>query len=240
MKPLSFTYNGKNSWDDFKLLISFDVELASSEPDVTAAEVPGRDGDVLIDNHRNKSVTQTFSLASAQPHPQGTEMMRQAIEWLRADVGIHDFELSSEPDYIRHASVLAAVSTTVKQDGVYGSVTFSFEPRRYLKEGLTDTAITSGTTLKNLGTIPSQPKITLVGTGDCQLTIGDSTYKFKGIDSGVVIDSQATSIVRSDGKDYAFGWYYETVFPLINPGQSPISWTGSFTGSITPRWAVRL
>lgn len=240
MKPLSFTYNGKNSWEDFKLMITFDVDLASSEPDVEAVSVPGRDGDVIVDNHRNKSVNQTFGLYCNVPHPKGTELMRQAIEWLRQDVQFHDFTLSTEPDYIRRGAVLTAVQTTVKEDGVYGSLTFNFKPKRYLKTGMTAQKLASGVVFDNTGSLNAEPKITITGTGDFTLSINGTPYGVKGMDTGTTIDSENQSVISANGTSNEFNKFQGGSFPILKPGKNTITWDDGFAVEIIPRIAVKL
>jgi phage-related protein len=221
-------------------LITLDLELASSEPDVTLVDVPGRAGSIVLDNKRDKAVTQTFNLFCKLPHPKGTEMMRQVMEWLRTDVKVHDFTLSSEPDYVRHGAILTAIPATVKSDGVYGTAVFNFEPRRYLKESLVEQQITSGAALNNPGSVVAKPRITITGSGDMTLVVNGTKYGIKGMDQGIIIDSDSQSIIAADQTTSEFSKFQAGSFPELKKGNNTITWDSGFTAKIIPRCAVKL
>lgn len=241
MAYMSFDYNGKNSLKDFNTVINYTLELAGSDPDYTATEVPGRDGDVITSNGRDKSVSQAFSLTCLDPYPQSVTTLTNLVQWLRSDLAWHDFVLRDiETDYTRVGMVVAAVPVSLAEDYSTVTVTFNFEPRKYLTSGLVTVALKSGDTFNNSTGIVAKPRIVLTGKGDTDLTVGGSVYHLKGISEGVVIDSKQVSVTNLAGTVNQFNWYYSTTFPVLNPGANKINWTGSFTGTIVTRLAVVL
>lgn len=104
---------------------------------------------------------------------------------------------------------------------------------RYAGSWFSGTAIGS---ITNVGTADATPFITVVGSGDIDLTIGDRTIHIDSLASEISIDCDAgmayngttnlTSTVTFD----RFPW-------TIPPGISTVSWTGSVTSvTITRPW----
>ncbi len=97
--------------------------------------------------------------------------------------------------------------------------------------------LTSGTPITNPGTRYAEPKITIVGSGDIDLTIGDQTLTVTGMDTGCAIDMEARVAYQGSvnmGPQVSGDWPL-----LIQPGSNAVSWTA--TGTITsvtiePHW----
>ena len=102
-----------------------------------------------------------------------------------------------------------------------------------------DAGSTSGTlTITNPGSVPSEPIITLTGSGEITLMIGMQIIELSEIDGSITIDSELQEA------------YYESTsmnskmsgdFPLLMPGSNAISWSGNVTAiSIQPNWRYLL
>lgn len=120
------------------------------------------------------------------------------------------------------------------------AVNFRCKPFWY-KHDVTDINVqpsagsTSGyVTVTNPGTVPSEPIITLSGTGEITLVVGMTIVELSDITGSITIDSvlqEAYSGVTSMNNCMSGD------FPVLPPGQTIISWTGAVTYlKITPNW----
>lgn len=94
---------------------------------------------------------------------------------------------------------------------------------------------TSGyVTMINPGNVPSEPVITVTGTGEITLFVDMTIIELSGIDGEITIDSplqEAYSGVASMNNCMSGD------FPIIPPGESMISWSGNVTHlRIQPNW----
>ncbi|WP_210261652.1 hypothetical protein, partial [[Ochrobactrum] soli] len=76
-------------------------------------------------------------------------------------------------------------------------LTFNVKPYKFLKSGLSEQTLS--TSITNPTQRIARPKITIKGTGNITLQIGKSTYNFKDIDGGVIIDVLYDQVKTLDG-----------------------------------------
>ncbi len=96
------------------------------------------------------------------------------------------------------------------------------------------TITTSGTTITNPGSVYSEPKITLTGSGDITLMVGTTIVELTDISGSIVIDSalQEAYIGNALMNDHMSG-----DFPVLKPGQNAVSWSGTVTRVVVkPNW----
>lgn len=114
---------------------------------------------------------------------------------------------------------------------------FRCKPYRYVfPEPSAKTITASPGSINNPGTADAEPVITVTGSGDIELTIGDKVVEIEGLESAVTIYTETgrayngdTELTSTIGRD---------AFPLaLPPGLSAVSWTGSVTSvAITRPW----
>ena len=93
---------------------------------------------------------------------------------------------------------------------------------------------TSGTIVTNPGSVYSEPKITLTGSGNITLMVGTTIVELTDITGSIVIDSalQEAYIGNTLMNDHMSG-----DFPVLKPGQNAISWSGNVTRVVVrPNW----
>ena len=119
---------------------------------------------------------------------------------------------------------------------------FRCSPYRYKYPAVSPFSLTNGVPITNPGNVESEPKYTISGTGDIQLTIGAKTIDITGLDGSITID-------------VALGLAYETgsnpLIPLtsivgrtdwpftIAPGENDVVFGGTgtiYTATLDPRW----
>lgn len=242
----SFTFDGINSFDTFGLYISEKNIYSAPARDMTFTSVPGRNGDVIIDNGRyqNASISYTVSFL---------DLPSKAIDlkqWLLRP-GYKILSDSYQPGWFRYAvnSNALDISELVEGAGNFQLV-FNCKPLMYSQAGQIATNITSsGTTIENEYLFGSLPLIVIhlaSGSGNITLTIrnedgSETEHKINapGVND-IYIDSELMSVYNGStllnqkiDPDHFDG------FPILKPGINTISWSGNITSiDITPRWCT--
>jgi len=114
------------------------------------------------------------------------------------------------------------------------AVNFRCYPFFYADASDDITITTPGTIITNPGSVYSEPKITLTGSGDITLMVGTTIMELTDITGSIVIDSalQEAYIGNTLMNDHMSG-----DFPVLKPGQNAISWTGTVTRVVVrPNW----
>lgn len=117
---------------------------------------------------------------------------------------------------------------------------FHVQPlRRMIPEALPFT-VTNGQMFTNPGSARSLPRITIVGSGEFSVTIGQQTMFFHDVEDGVIIDSKLGDALTLDSALLANDNVSGALFK-IQPGTNIVSWLPGLSGSVSsvtiePRW----
>ena len=215
------------------------VRVADSpKRDVSFLSIPGRNGDLIVDNNRWKNVDITYSFAIATEFADYFDAFKSA---LLSQSGYQRLEDSLYPDYFRMAIVKEPIQPKVMRYNRTGTfdVTFHCKPQRYLKSGEYAETITEPITLYGGGFV-AKPLITVYGSGAGSLTIGDTTVEVKNMTDQLILDCDLQTAYRQIGDgapENMNGSIYAPKFPELGKCENPISWTGGITKvEIIPRW----
>lgn len=230
-------FGGVNSCD-FGIYLT-DIRIADSpKRDVSFLSVPGRNGDLIVDNNRWHNVDITYSLAIATEFSGYFDAFKAA---LLSKSGYQVLMDSIYPDYFRMAIVKEPIQPKTMRFNHTGTfdVTFHCKPQRYLKSGQYSHTITEATTLHG-GGFAAKPLITVYGSGAGTLTIGDTTVEIKDMADQLTLDCDLQTAYRQVGDaapENMNGSIYAPNFPELGKEENPISWTGGVTKiDIIPRW----
>ena len=114
------------------------------------------------------------------------------------------------------------------------TVVFHCKPFFYLTPGADITLTESGTFLTNHGCIASEPVITIPGTGDITLMVGQQIIELENITTGIVLDSELQEAYLGDT---SLNNLMTGDFPKLPTGAFAVSWTGNVSGVvIRPNW----
>ena len=118
------------------------------------------------------------------------------------------------------------------------TVTFRCHPFWYLS-GVADIVLTESTSIiTNPGNISSEPIITVTGSGDITLMIGQSIIELEGVTESVTLD---TPLMEAYNGAAPLNEIMTGAFPLLPSGPVPISWSGNVSKvTITPNWRFLL
>ena len=226
-----FIFKNKSS-KDYGILIETMPEITKPQRREQEVTIPGRNGVLTIDEDTYEPYTLSFTCST-----RGISKVNDMLAWLD---GSGDLTVSTEPDKIYKAKISNAIPIS---DVVYlypsFLVQFKVFPFKYSRNAVIshadDLTVTATTTIRNSGTVYSQPTITVYGSGNITLTINGTNYGLNSVDSYITIDSEMMEVYKDSTN--ANNKYSAMDFPRFEVGQNSISWTGSVTKvEIIPKW----
>ena len=216
---------------------------ATPERDYEVVHIPGRNGDLVIDNGSYKNVTRKYSISVGEIDGNFTTLAAGVSEWLHSASGYARLEDSYEPDYFRLAYYVAdaEMENLFHQAGKM-LIEFNCKPARFLKAGERAVPFTADGSISNPTFHKRFPKRTVVVSGSGTLTIGDQTITISGLTGStrMVIDSELQDVYEEGSlTNLNSKVSFSDGFPLLSPGVNTITFTGSITSvEVIPRWWI--
>jgi predicted phage tail component-like protein len=227
-----FQFAGRHS-SYFGVVVENYPPITTPEERVQFEPVPGRSGSLTL--IEGGAVYDDIVL-SLDCFVRDLTTVDQIAAWLR---GSGDLILGNMPDRYYKARCVNQIEFSKilrgRKHRRFAAV-FRCSPYRYLYPEPTPQIYTTGPdSINNPGTVDAVPTITVVGSGNIDLTIGAKTIHIASLASAITIDGE-TGMAHNGTTDLtpsvAFDW------PLvIPPGISAVSWTGTVTSvTITRPW----
>lgn len=226
---MSLTFNGINS-DTYKLHIDGAGTYDAPERDYDTIQIPGKSGDLLIDNGRYKNIKLKYKAGLVSGFFSNSQAVRS---WL-AVPGYHRLTDTYHPDEYR----MAYYDGEVEWDAVanrYGEVdlTFNCQPQRWLTSGEIMSEVATGDTLTNLTGFNALPLVRVYGTGTLNIgnqviTVTTAGNDYIDIDCEIM-EAFEGSISRNSNVTLPDEVY-------IPAGDTTITFTGLTKVEIQPRW----
>lgn len=235
----TFTFNGTDG-SKYGLRVTSDYVIGSTGQDISTVSVAGRDGDLLLPNNRLKSVTIELP-CTIMSNRKLTDAESDISNWLNV-AGYKDLTLSWDQDFIYRSAFIETfeVVSLMRQ---FGKVKLNFltYPVKFYKQGRTTQTLSNGAIVNGLGNVNAKPIITLVGSGDCTLTINGRKTKLRAVQNTITLDMQARQVFSGNlpawDKVVRAPQYQ---MPYLDAGRNLISWDGDFTVKMAPYWGVKL
>ena len=236
-----FKYKGRSN-KEMNLRVLNNITFASPSRDVNAIQVPGRDGDLIMDNGRFNSVIRSVPCRlEASDGANVEELISDLNNWLIDDGGFHDFTWDNDPGFRYLARVdEGLISQRVLSQ--YGNTTIDFKlhPIKYLESGLLEHQVTNGEVIANPFNIDAKPILKIQGAtsggGDINIEIGGRRLTLRGMAaSGCIIDSESQTITDSAGRVTLFS-IMRSPFPVLTEGANRITIPNGVRVSIIPRF----
>ncbi len=129
----AITFNGKDL-REFGVHVSGDGTFSAPERDVEYVTIPGRNGDLLVDNGRFQNVTVSYSCGITANFDSNYSRLKA---WLQHDPGYHRLTDSHHPDEYRMASFVEAIKPDMDAYNETGrfSLEFVCKPQRFTLKG---------------------------------------------------------------------------------------------------------
>lgn len=241
MKGLPFfVYKDRRSLD-FGLLIIKKGSFKGAARDVSRVSVPGRSGDLIIDNGRYSNIAVPYELTLLNKTEYSFEVQaRQIRSWLLSGAGYFRLWDSYDPDYFRLASYSDEVDIEqeLKQLGSL-SISFDCKPFKYSVAGQTPVIFTQSGSLYNAEQFSSTPYVKVVGSGNITLTINESSFELRNVSEYIELDFELLNAYKGgEPKNSLVSGSDMSSLRLVS-GYNSISWTGSVERvEVVPRWCT--
>lgn len=179
MKPIfnSLEFDGINSMDH-GVFITGESVYNAPERDVESVEIPGRNGDVLIDNGRWRNIDVTYHAGTyGKDQAQFASKIRNFRNLLASRHGYHRLADTYNPEEYRMGTFKSSVEVDAegrKRAGEF-DVIFNCKPQRYLTSGEAAISVQNGETLFNPTPYDASPLLAVEGYG----TIGFNGYEIE-------------------------------------------------------------
>jgi len=223
------TFAGKPS-TDFKLYISGAGTFDAPERDTKTVSIPGRNGDLTLDNGRYKNIKVEYPVAFAGDMKIISEAIRNYFLSFTGYERLEDTYHPEEYRLARYYGDFESGSTKGMGAGI-SKLVFDCMPQRYLKEGEKQISFSARGNIFNPTMMDAKPLLYITGRGT--ITVGNVRITIN--QAPVYIDceiqeaynaqhtSMNSQITLNDG-----------IFPVLKPGENLIVPSGSM--NITPRW----
>lgn len=199
--------------------------------------VPGRNGNLAIDDGRFENVTVTYHAIIMRSFPSDYEGFRNAFLSLR---GYQRLEDTIHPDEYRMALYKGGIEPEIKglqyEDGKF-DIVFSCKPQRYLKSGEEPVEFNSSGMIYNETLFETRPLIRVYGNG--VLGVGGETLTIAGVSGYVDIDCEIEDAYQGTANLNNNITLSSGEFPRLKNGENGISVGAGITRVvITPRWWI--
>lgn len=190
-----FTFNGESSYDDHDLIITETPSVEIPERDMSFQSVPGRSGDIIIDNGRFKNINVKYKVAALCTMKELPALCRDISGWLYPSGVSKYYELSDTYDsgYFRYAAVAGSVpfDSKLMQLGE-GTLTFNCKPYKYSNIGQVPKSLDAyaQNIVVNTERYFSLPKFRIYANGTVYMYINNKTLKFEDVNEYVDIDAE--------------------------------------------------
>lgn len=243
------------------LMISGSGTFDAAERDVEMVSIPGRSGDLIVDNGRYKNIPVSYPASISTDFPGRAEGIRA---WLGSKIGYCRLEDDYDPDHFRLGRFQGPLRFTpgFLNRTAECTLTFDCKPQRFLKSGERSIPVTNGMVLQNPTGFPALPLIEVTftpGTYEDTTMISafveiededGTTARFilnrEGLNESVTVwaDPETTELYSYSANGTkqnrpALGGYSNKVFAL-KPGLNTIRWYALYgtidAVRIIPRW----
>lgn len=231
-------YNNRAT-TEFNLKLENGVTFASPSKNLELEKIGGLDGEVITGDGTLNNIVRDFPFTVSSDKKRNVqEIATELSNWLKIGNEWHDLEFSGDPDYIYRAIYIDEYNLD-RVTNFYGKVVLSFvcKPYKFLKSGRQE--ITLGTNIINPTSRYASPTITIKGTGNITLKIGEALWEFKNVSGGIVVDTLLNAVYNLDKS--ALAWDKTITYPLpkIATGKQLVTKTGMITDiKIIPNWEV--
>lgn len=235
----AFRFAGQSS-DAFGLIVSGPKVYDAPGRSVDRLAVPGRNGDLLLDNGRYDNITLAYTVGIPENVVGGSFALR---EWLCSKAGYERLEDDYHPDYFRLARYAGPMEFSLSDLHRAGEVTLYFDckPQRFYKHGeAVQSFFVSGQTIVGWAPFPAAPLITVYGSGAGSVTVGGRRIDIRSMEGTLVVDCELMDAYRQEADGSITNCNGDIAcdrFPVLEFGEYTVDFDGGVTGvGIVPRY----
>ena len=226
MKIGNITFDSKTA-NSFGLIVAGAGSFDPALPDMTAYSVPGRNGDIFLDNHRYKNIDVTYPGFIPSAFVSNSQSIRN---WILTPKEYKKLEDNFDTTHFRMAIGKSVNFSPVNENKAANvSITFNCKPQRFLTSGAVSYNTLSGVTRTNPTEFKAFPIITLkdpMSVGYIEFVNDDGYYKMtatRAYTGTVTIDCENRLIYSGSNN---LNDLFSGDFPEFLPGNTQINWSG--------------
>lgn len=226
-----YIYFGKST-EDFEVYITDAGVYAAPERSYEKVNVPGRNGDLLIEDNKYPNIEMTYPAVIVDDFD---DNYRALTAYLLSQKGYQRLSDSFHPEEFYHATFKKMDSlkhTTGHKAGTF-KIVFDRKPQRFLISGEESVVISGTGYLKNPTGYAALPLIEATGNGTA--VIGSTAISVSNNTGNIIIDCDMQEAYYGSTNKNDKLTLTNGVFPVLN-GSTEITVTGFTAFQITPRW----
>lgn len=230
-------YNGVKS-NDLSLHIYNTNWFSSPERDYSTQSIPGRDGDLILDEGRYSNLLVKYECDLKLP---ASAVLADRIkQWLMSYKYLPLFD-SGDSEHFRYAIPVKPFSEITEESIWFGSVLLQFNCKPYRYKYTGQTAMTyeapDSIDLYNPGLIYSCPTIEIIAAGDVELSCAGKSMALLNISGTIIIDAENKLIYNKENFTNLAGINTTDDFIQFEPGKNTFILAGNVSQvKITPNW----
>lgn len=210
------------------------IEFSEAIPVVETQTIPGRNGNLIFDIGSYENRSGSASCFALQYDVE--KAIREINKFLLLKRGYRKLEVSDDPDHYWMARVKngTRIEQRIRILAPF-EISFDCKPQRFVKSGLQAITMTSAGSLYNQYGFNALPLITVYGSGNGVLTVGDRTVEILSMTDVLYLDSDLQNAYNDSGNQN--NNINTAEFPILTDGENVISWSGGIESiEILPRW----
>lgn len=204
------------------------------QKEVENIQIPGKNGDLTIDNHRFSNIIIPFN---CYIHKNFGQNYSNLINYLMSLTGYQRIESNEEPDVFRLGMIKAPIEPEMGQFNFRGqfSIDIDFMPQKWLKVGENRITVNGSETLVNPTAFNALPTLYVQGTGD--ITVNGNIMTLANNTGTTVIDCDAQNVYEGTIDRNSDITLTNNSFPSLVPGTNTIEYgTGITSLIVVPNW----
>lgn len=232
---MSVLYFGDYRLNDFCDYIFLRNTESSPKRVYEEIEVPGRNGKLLLDSKYYQNVPREYTVVIASGDVEGRRDL--FINVVQSMVGYRRLYDADRPDVYTMAKVMPITSMKYPKNRrkLKFVLTFDRVPQWFVIDGEQPITLDNPDSVYNPTLFQSQPLIRIYGNGT--LTIGTQTVTVTGNTNAYVdVDSEIMNCFYGTTNLNSKVALSGHEFPVLEPGNNSITYTGITAAEIVPRW----
>ena len=217
------------------ILLQEPPKFSAPTPIVEKKRIPGRNGDIIFDTGAYANRSGKFSCFSLGEDVEST--LRGVNQYLFGKSGYRRLETQHDPDHFWMARVESGARMEIRNNVLAPyEITFDCKPQRFLKSGEPRISNSNGgMVVTNHTGYKAKPLIYIYGVNAGTLKIGMYTIDVLDMtNSPIIIDCETMDVYS--GYSNLSGSVSMDEFPVLNPGDNKVEFSGVTTVEIIPRW----
>lgn len=220
---------GGEASSDYGMVVAHAPSFERPARKQTIYNVPGRSGSILFQEDAWEDITRNYQVWLAyDANTPLVDKVDALMAWLNSKTGYTRLEDNFEPDVYRLA-YYSGGNTFTNDLTMKGEATLTFtcNPKRFLKSGETAETVTNGSAMVNPTKFKAKPLIHIEGSGNITIGTGGNTLTITGLTDYINIDCERMTSYRlpSENKNSLVSGS----FISLAPGSSTIAITGNTT-----------